>query len=73
MYLSHTSEPTRLFSALALETYKTERNGSASNPGPQNIGLVKLNRNSEDDVDRNPRDDGHWPPLGVPDARRRKQ
>jgi oxalate decarboxylase len=47
MSLSSASDPTRLFSALALETYKAERNGSASNPGPQNIGLVKLNRNSD--------------------------
>ena len=46
MSSSFTSDPTRLFSALALETYKAE-NEFASNPGPQNIGLVKLNPNAD--------------------------
>jgi oxalate decarboxylase len=47
MSSSFTSDPTRLFSTLALETYKAERNESASNPGPQNLGLVKLNPNAD--------------------------
>jgi oxalate decarboxylase len=47
MSSSFTSDSTRLFSRLALETYEAERNESASNPGPQNIGLVKLNPNSD--------------------------
>jgi oxalate decarboxylase len=44
---SFPSDPTRLFSPLALETYKAERNESASNPGPQNSGLVKLNPSAD--------------------------
>jgi oxalate decarboxylase len=47
MSSSFSSDLTRLFSSLALETYKAERNESASNPGPQNRGLVKLNPNSD--------------------------
>jgi oxalate decarboxylase len=47
MSSSFTSDPTRLLSSLALETYKAERNESASNPGPQNLGLVKLNPNAD--------------------------
>jgi oxalate decarboxylase len=47
MSSSFSSDPTRIFSGLALETYKAERNESASNPGPQNIGLVKLNPNAD--------------------------
>ena len=47
MTSSFASDPTRLFSRLALETYEAGRNESASNPGPQNIGLVKLNPNSD--------------------------
>src|SRR5208282_663047 len=44
---SPNSDPTRLLSDLARETYNAERNNSASNPGPQNIGLLKLNPNSD--------------------------
>jgi oxalate decarboxylase len=47
MSSSFSSDPTRIFSGLALDTYKAERNESASNPGPQNIGLVKLNPNAD--------------------------
>lgn len=39
-------DPTRLLGDLARETYNAERNDSASNPGPQNVGLVRLNPNS---------------------------
>jgi oxalate decarboxylase len=46
MSSSRISNPARLFSSVALETYNAERNDSASNPGPQNIGLVKLNPNA---------------------------
>jgi hypothetical protein len=38
---SSSADPTRLFSNLARETYNAERNGSATNPGPQNSGLVR--------------------------------
>jgi oxalate decarboxylase len=37
----------RLFNTLARETYRAERNDSASNPGPQNFDLVKFNPNSD--------------------------
>jgi oxalate decarboxylase len=47
MSSSRISDPARLFSSVALETYNAERNDSASNPGPQNIGLVKLNPNAD--------------------------
>src|SRR5271156_4909437 len=40
-------DTTRLLNSVARETYKAERNESASNPGPQNVGLVKLNPNSD--------------------------
>jgi oxalate decarboxylase len=40
-------DPTRLLSDLARETYNAERNESASNPGPQNLDLVKLNPNAD--------------------------
>jgi oxalate decarboxylase len=40
-------DPTRLLNDLARETYAAERNDSASNPGPQNLGLVKLNPNAD--------------------------
>jgi hypothetical protein len=44
---SSSADPTRLLSDLARETYIAERNDSATNPGPQNSGLVKLNPNSD--------------------------
>jgi oxalate decarboxylase len=44
---SSSADPTRLLSDLARETYNAERNDSATNPGPQNSGLVKLNPNSD--------------------------
>ncbi len=47
MSSSSSYDPTRLLSGLARETYSAERNDSASNPGPQNIGLVKLNPNAD--------------------------
>ena len=40
---SPASNPSKLLSALARETYDAERNVSASNPGPQNLALVKSN------------------------------
>ncbi|HET6238638.1 MAG TPA: cupin domain-containing protein [Acetobacteraceae bacterium] len=40
-------DPTRLLSDLACETYNAERNDSASNPGPQNLDLVKLSPNAD--------------------------
>ena len=45
--MSSSPVPARLLSGLARETYNAERNDSASNPGPQNVGLVKLNPNSD--------------------------
>jgi oxalate decarboxylase len=47
MSSSAKADPTRLLSDLARETYKAERNDSASNPGPRNVNLVKLNANSD--------------------------
>lgn len=44
---SPASNPSKLLSALARETYKAERDVSASNPGPQNLALVKFNPNSD--------------------------
>jgi hypothetical protein len=44
---SSSADPTRPLSDLARETYNAERNDSATNPGPQNSGLVKLNPNSD--------------------------
>jgi oxalate decarboxylase len=44
---SRASNPTKVLSALARETYNAERNNSASNPGPQNLALVKFNPNSD--------------------------
>jgi oxalate decarboxylase len=44
---SSRADPTRLLGDLARETYNAERNDSATNPGPQNSGLVKLNPNSD--------------------------
>ena len=41
------SDPAGLLGDLARETYNAERNDSASNPGPQNVGLVRLNPNSD--------------------------
>lgn len=47
MSSSSSYDPTRLLNGLARETYGAERNDSASNPGPQNVGLVKLNPNAD--------------------------
>jgi oxalate decarboxylase len=47
MSSSPASDPARLLSDLARETYNAERNDSASNPGPQNVGLMRLNPNSD--------------------------
>src|SRR5277367_4960717 len=44
---SRASNPTKVLNALARETYNAERNDSASNPGPQNVALVKFNPNSD--------------------------
>ncbi len=41
------SDPTKLLGDLARETYNAERNESASNPGPQNASLMKLNPNAD--------------------------
>jgi hypothetical protein len=57
------TDPTRLLSDLARETYNVERNDSATNPGPQNSGLVKLNPNS--DVPP-PTDHGVVEPFSLP-------
>jgi hypothetical protein len=40
-------DTTRLFNNVARETYKAECDDSASNPGPQNFGLAKVNPNSD--------------------------
>lgn len=40
-------DPSRLLGTLSRETYNAERNDSASNPGPHNFGLVKLNPNAD--------------------------
>jgi oxalate decarboxylase len=45
--MSSSYDPNRLLGELARETYSAERNDSASNPGPQNFGLVKLNPNAD--------------------------
>ena len=37
----------RLLNNVARETYKAERDDSASNSGPQNFNLAKLNPNSD--------------------------
>ncbi len=47
MSKSPASDPTLLLGDLARETYNAERNDSASNPGPTNAGLVRLNPNSD--------------------------
>jgi oxalate decarboxylase len=44
---SSASNPRQLFSDLARETYEAERNVSASNPGPKNGVLMKLNPNAD--------------------------
>ncbi len=41
------SDASRLLGGLAQGTYNAERDDSASNPGPQNFGLVKLNPNAD--------------------------
>ncbi len=40
-------DPRLLYGSLALETEKAEYSPSASNPGPRNAGLAKLNPNSD--------------------------
>lgn len=45
--MSSSSDPTELLGSLARETDKAERDTSATNPGPQNLGLVKLNPNAD--------------------------
>jgi oxalate decarboxylase len=40
-------DTTRLLNDVARETYKAERDDSASDPGPQNFDLAKLNPNSD--------------------------
>ena len=47
MSSSAAPDPIRLLSALAGETYKAERDGSASNPDAQNFGVVKLNPSAD--------------------------
>lgn len=42
-----THDPVRLLGSLSAETYRAERDDSAGNPGPTNVGLVKLNPNAD--------------------------
>jgi hypothetical protein len=47
MSTSTAFDTTRLLNNVARETYIAERDDSASNPGPQNFDLAKLNPNSD--------------------------
>ena len=47
MSSSSTSDPRRLLSDLAQQTYNAEHNDSASNHGPKNVALMTLNPNSD--------------------------
>ena len=47
MSASPVVEPARLLSDLAAETYKAGRDDAASDPGAQNFGLVRLNRDTD--------------------------